>query len=308
MSLSDIARFNRFSINTFLREHVDYVEWRVRTDPETFLRKRNVKGKDCLEIDLDAEQKFRFFTKSLGFPIEVNGEEDIIDGLDLTKKDSICVLVDMVDGTDLLERGLHNWCASAVFYHPRLAEGTRIIAAFIALPGPKVYTATRYTDTELTLSATDTRRIEGPDQSVTIDNASICFYGQKVGRLNASVANPFFSRAPQYANLRLYTLAGMPMITKICDPLKIASNIDAVFELIGQKPHDVVPGAFIAMRSGCTIINLDTGDPITQAELENSLLKPFDKSSDLRYLIAANEGLADDILKMMKPFRSVGTK
>ncbi len=67
-------------------------------------------------------------------------------------------------------------------------------------------------------------------------------------------------------------------------------TVHAVFELRGQKPHDVIPGAFIAKQAGAIFCDLDGND----IDMGNAVLDP--NSSDLRYVLAGSKSLAEQIL------------
>lgn len=60
----------------------------------------------------------------------VFGEESIDETIDLTGNVNIHMLVDMIDGTDLLERGFSNWCSAAVVFDPR---GVTILASYVLM-------------------------------------------------------------------------------------------------------------------------------------------------------------------------------
>ena len=326
MSISDIDFFSPVKINNFLLQLVKNILQKVAEKPQVFLAKTTRNGKDCLVIDLDSEDSFRRFAQ-LQFPgVKVYGEEGEQgekqpEDLDLTNTDSICALVDMVDGTDLLERGMHNWCSSAVFFHPQLPSGSKIIAAFIAIPGsdiyiaaprspesiivipnPEVYFAEAGSPTFVVNVSQKIREAEGPAQVELLDGSSVCFYGQKLNRLRSTANRPLFDDASskQNKNLRIYNLAGMPMIVRILDPIKDVAGINAVFDCKGQKPHDVVPGAFLAMQSKCAVLDGVTGKPMKMETLENSLMRPFDNESKLKYVIASTNKLASTIWEQLQ--------
>src|SRR5580704_8235622 len=60
-----------------------------------------------------------------------------------------------------------------------------------------------------------------------------------------------------------YTFGGNPMIVKLADRPKdmndkvVTGDIDAVFDFVGQQVHDVVPGAYIALKAGAHMSYLD---------------------------------------------------
>lgn len=77
---------------------------------------------------------------------------------------------------------------------------------------------------------------------------------------------------------------------------KVADGrIHAVFELLGQKPHDVVPGAFIAREAGAIVRDLNGRD----IDLGAALMEP--NKGDLRYIIAANETLYQELRDRLQP-------
>ncbi len=281
---------------------IESIQESVINDPEFFLKMiPDNNGKSALQIDIEAEAEFDSYLSTYMPGVRLFGEEckERIDPeFDLSTIDQVCVLVDMVDGTDLLERGLYNWCSSAVFFHPQLDPGCKILAAFIGVPGslgPAVYFGIPDSKPRV-FEGTNPRDVEGPSDLAGPEKASVCFYGQKAERLQYTASQDVFKPTKANGKMRIYNLAGMPMITKLIDKqVKNASTIDAVFELKGQSPHDVVPGAFLAMEAGCAVINLDTGHAVTKEELEISLMKPFSERSKLRYVIAATEDLAERI-------------
>jgi hypothetical protein len=72
------------------------------------------------------------------------GDEALTEDLDFTGRDNLVILLDMIDGTDLFERQLSNWCSAVIIFHPGEEEPERrIIASFVALPGEAVYFARR---------------------------------------------------------------------------------------------------------------------------------------------------------------------
>jgi fructose-1,6-bisphosphatase/inositol monophosphatase family enzyme len=330
---------------------ISRIEEEVGGDPVFFLRTiPDHNDKSALVIDIETEESFRLFVDTDLEGVRLLGEEcpeRKITNFNLFDEERVCVLVDMVDGTDLLERGLHNWCSSAVFFHPKSKPGKRILAAFIGVPGgsfgsdprgepldnsdfyraafTSVYFGVRGSRPEVFEADASTRGISGPSEVTKVEDASVCFYGQKASRLRYTSGQDLFGGqkvetefdgaadavngepsdtkkgAKKKERMRVYNLAGMPMIAKLIDKrVKEASGIDAVFELEGQSPHDVVPGAFLAMEAKCAVIDLDTGKPMTREKLELSLLEPFADHSKLRYIIASTYELAEEIRKRVK--------
>ncbi len=277
---------------------LDLIAENIYKKPEFYLKKIKTKsGKEALRIDVFAENKFRkFVTKDMP-DVYIFGEESEVSNLNLVNENRLCALVDMVDGTDLLERRLYNWCSSAVFFDPRLpADEEKIIAAFIGVPPKDVYFATKGKDGAFVLGSDGVREVAGCSLVTSLNDASICFYGQKGKRLVSESYQKLFQHIKNLEKLRIYTLAGMPMIVKLIDKIvKNASGIDAVFDFVGQNPHDVVPGAYLAMKAGATVRNLNDNEEMTFKALEKILMTPFNKEVKMKYITASTPELAKEI-------------
>lgn len=290
-------------------ERVSEVDQPDYKDPDNITRR----------IDHLSEELGRtIFTRAFEDALETYGEEGRPLPPDIARHKKTILLIDPIDGTDLLARGLSNWCSALTFFYP---SGTaKIIAAFVAHASGCVYFATdkgafvefppRTTGYRRgrRLAYTRTRRrrqvrLKIRNGVARLDDAAVCFYGQKPANL-LSVINsaPFKAgmvglaekvkgakaqkamdvevRVPKF---RFYNLGGNPMLAKIAD-----QSVDAVFELIGQEPHDVIPGAFVAQKSGAVIEDLE-GQPL---QLMESLLNPEKR---LTYIAAASKSLADEL-------------
>jgi len=280
-------------------------------------------AKPSLTADKDVEKEFELKLKTREHrrfeSIKFFGEESFRRGkVDLTNEANTCVLVDALDGSDLYERELGNWCSAAIFFTPSNEAGKRIHAAIVGLPDETIYVADDIDSHGVKVYLPD-QRIFSPDEdnprrgsfeirdggqrtlrgmsSVTrLSDASICFYGQKIPNLTIT-ANKAGWRTVRIKDgekdklvPRVYNLAGIPMILKLIDkPSETGSGIDLVMELEGQHAHDVVPGAFLAKRAGATVLDLE-GKEITYARLEEVILKP--NIEKLTYIIASTPQLA----------------
>src|SRR5437870_5262863 len=156
----DLESVTRAAIDTIFDAHA-YIRDTVRTAPGWAFNKwdiprqpqrggKNKAQKPALNIDVAVESLARAKLKDrlrMFNPLvlgEEYGDEPLTEDLDVTGRDQLVILLDMVDGTDLLERNLSNWCSAMVFYYPREKKPEdRIIAAFIGLPGEAVYFARR---------------------------------------------------------------------------------------------------------------------------------------------------------------------
>jgi len=303
-----------------IRRTLTKVKWALRSElaralSVTYSPKRK---KEALRVDEDAEFNFIYYLtggvntglSDLFKDINVAGEESIIERDNFTGREGVYALADMIDGTDLLERNLSNWCSAVVFFCPRRKEGNRIVAACVGVPSGKIYFA--HEDRPgafFKLPDEQTRPVGGRSTIKKLNQASLCFYGQKVSRLKQISDLPLLDHLatqPKPKNKhvkknRIYTLAGIPMMMKLIDRQDSdAANIDVVFDCFGQMPHDVVAGAYIARKQGATIINLDTQKEMTNAELERGLLRPGHEESKLRYVIASTRSLANELVPLLR--------
>lgn len=280
----------------------------LKRDAPSYLVRHLAKptGKEALRVDLDAEDTYeealhtdrgRAFADILLF-----GEERLSNPkLDLTAEPGIVALVDAVDGTDLLERNLGNWCCASLFFQPSRPAGSRILAAVVGLPSRTTYYALATSSEVHVMRKRDGRpeRVHGTSGVESLAAASLYFYGQKAKNLRdtVSILSPLLEE-PR-TDLRIYTLAGIPMLVRLIDhAVPSARGIDVVFDLMGQQPHDAIPGLFIAKKAGASVVDLN-GRDITWEAMEEALLRPA--SGRIKYVAASTPKLAHEFLAALKP-------
>lgn len=266
--------------------------------------------KSALRVDVFAEDytEGELRKRLSKYRPRVLGEESLLkEDLDLSREDRLVVLLDMLDGTDLLERGLSNWCSAMVFYYP---PEHRILASFVGIPNDAIYFAIEDRTTPVRKFLWHVRRgqprvinVTGPSSITSLQDASLSFYGQQPAnfmsvagdaRFAAKMAELAAIKDEVQKRMRIYNLAGNPMMMKLIDGSK---RIDAVFDLLGQLPHDMVPGTYIAQRAGAILCGLD-GQSITEEDLARMLLRPAHSGSKKPYLLAATEGLKQGFLSI----------
>ena len=284
----------------------------VEDDPATALERLEIgtRRKVALRIDSSGEDilkdcvkgKHRSFRE-----IDFMGEESLKDtALDLTDEAKICALMDAVDGTDLVERGFGNWCSDVVFFAPAEPPGKRILGSVVTLPSGCTYFARR--DLEGAFVVRRRRKtpqlLKSISSCTALRDASICFYGQKIGNLLATCESGLLrhieslnprphDKSGKENNCRIYNLAGVPMMMRLLDAVSpYPRRVDAVFDAKGQQPHDVIPGAYIAMRAGASLLDL-SGHDLTLEKLEHALLRPA--SEKIRYVLAGTRELGSEI-------------
>jgi fructose-1,6-bisphosphatase/inositol monophosphatase family enzyme len=318
----EICNAGLFAIRNTLTE----IKWWLDRYPERALETTYAppgrKNKEALRLDIDAEDTFvrnlnKEYEGGLFKDVLVYGEESIDETTDLSNESRVVALVDMVDGTDLVERNLSNWCSAAIFFCPSAEPGKRILASCVGLPSGRIYYA--HANSEGVYCKPQgglATPVGGPSQVEDLRQASISFYGQKVSRLQETMktglidyllkepksteAENAIENNSQRRKNRIYTLAGIPMIVKLIDHrVKRAANIDVVFDCNGQRPHDFIAGAYLAKRASAVIKNIDSGNEISYHDLETALLRPDNPQSDFRYVVAATDRLCDEILPLL---------
>lgn len=245
---------------------------------------------------------------SIKFPkVTVIGEESLkIDPslANLTDHDGVLAVVDIIDGTDLLLRGLSNWCSAISFFcakpQPRILaahvcdhEGKSFFAhcddsaAFIQRKPHSPYVRLSQEARPRTLHDACIRVIansdSGPSVVEELAQSSVSFYGQRPSHLFSAFTRGFQLATAQTTQCRIYNLGGIPMMLKVAN-----GTMDGLFRRTGAKPHDFVAGAFIAIKAGAVLRNL-SGEAITETDLANCLLTP--DSSGPPYVLTGTEEL-----------------
>jgi hypothetical protein len=67
--------------------------------------------------------------------------------------------------------------------------------------------------------------------------------------------------------------------------------------LKGQSPHDVLPGAFIAMVSDAKFWDMDQEKYLSKRDLVDKLLKPGE--TKIQYILGANKGIVDEMKEIL---------
>lgn len=319
------ARLLAFSKN-LLAEVNRKIHTMVARSPARAFRRLNEPGKDPsnqpLFIDDFAESLCEIgLLVEFGSRIRVIGEESFQlypELRDLTNCEHVVALVDVVDGTDLLLRGLSNWCSALVLFSPPrktiLAsvvadhEGNIFFAseveecAFYQPRGSKtplpLTNASRPENLEEAVKRFLMRSTSGPSRNRSLSDAAIAFYGQKPTSFLSthrggfslalrSLAEQLQEKVKPTPKMRIYNLGGIPMMLKVAN-----GTLDAVFDLTGPKPHDMVAGAHIALKAGAVLGDI-AGNLFAEAELATSLLTP--DSDGPAYILAATEELYKEL-------------
>lgn len=334
----------RFAINAVRRVQRSILT-QLRSRPRTMLKRREDPRKDInnqpLQIDLFAEDTFANaintrFGPNMILPIGEESMEDYPDLGNISGRNEIFAIMDIIDGTDLLVRQFGNWCSAVAFIRPTDDD---IMFSMVADHEGNVYYATNnhehaffYPPTCRSLTEAiplgsenpSTRedacirflekRPSGPLPSKSLSDASICFVGQKPASFLAAVESRGLcgklreyhkttddlterrrkgeKNTPPAPAFRIYNFGGAPMMPKVANGI-----LDAVVGLRGSNPHDVVAGAFIALKAGAFFGDL-RGNPLGQAQLAEWLKHPKEKCSP--YIIACTEDLYRELLRCLQ--------
>lgn len=289
---------------TVLKQIVHRAFW----DPEVAFQEIEL-PKKAIRVDLEAESSFfeiiRRHERGTFRAIRAFGEER---SSRLGGAPGLQALLDPIDGSDLLQRDLSNWCTAALFADSGRPRGHRIVASFIGLATPRasrsiscntrIYYASDERDGAwVKRDNMQSSPVAGPSRVTSLGGASLCFYGQKLSRLislgGGRLAHYVNALGSSAGSFRIYNLGGNPMMAKLVD-CRVATSrwIDAVIEIgKGQQPHDVLPGAYIAKKGGASIKGPD-GSDITYEMLENALFSP---AARFEYVVASTPELAAEI-------------
>src|SRR6266705_2467417 len=123
-----------------IRVVYEFLEDHIRNFPDKSFTTQYIKTKvglkPLLVVDLLAEHFFMSCVARRFGPdmVEIYGEESLALNPDLRQETRTCILIDMVDGTDLLERDFSNWCSAIVVFSP---QERRIEGSFVFLKSEK---------------------------------------------------------------------------------------------------------------------------------------------------------------------------
>jgi fructose-1,6-bisphosphatase/inositol monophosphatase family enzyme len=310
----------------------------LHSEPEIALERIPDPTKDLhnqpLRIDHYAEDVCRIaLEKRFRSKICAVGEETLgkrPEFRDISGRQEVFAILDMIDGTDLLLRQFGNWCSAIVCYLP-LEEN--ILLSVVADSDSNVFFARAEDEcawflskraesvsesVPLCLAAADRPQsredacirflkvqASGPLSNESLDDASICFVGQKPPYfLAAANMSKLGERMGEYSErlrkktsptpaFRIYNLGGTPMMPKVANGI-----IDAVVGVQASKPHDVVAGAFIGLKAGAYLGGF-AGREINVASLAKWLNNPSERCAP--YVLACTNALYQRLVECVTP-------
>jgi len=254
-------------------------------------------------VYIDDEAENLFFKQLAKFPNVGRLGEESLENFDEMGKHYL-VLSDIIDGTDLLQRGLSNWCSAIVVVNNKTQQ---IVASYVGVDGARFYYATDQDRQSFsvplnTMSSQNTpnpRILKVNDKVKSLSDASICIYTQKGGHLLDFISR--FGKDSAFAKwlehntnekklskFRFYNFAGNPMMARLAG----GDGIDLVCDLRGvQKPHDILPGVIIARKAGAVFGAADREHEYTDSELYEMLRDP---AKGIGYILASTKELYKD--------------
>ncbi|MDO8805499.1 MAG: inositol monophosphatase family protein [Elusimicrobiota bacterium] len=279
----------------------------VKLNPASSLRTFASQKKSALEIDLFAQgllrMHFQKIFKQAKLVVYIGSEEchELPKGWET--HDAL-ILTDPIDGTDLFAKDLSNWCCAVVVYKKK-----RILGAFIGMPNETVYFSTYRINgvRKRVPGIPEPVKVVCPrHDDVKLSETTIAWYGQKIKNLFALVRNKKLlakleeiekAEAANKKNknedgkFRILNIAGNPMFMKIIDN---HCSVGAVIELLGQKPHDVVPGAYLAQQAGAIFTDLNG----KEINLSSCLKDP--ENNRVSYILSNSNNTWKELVEILK--------
>lgn len=280
-------------------------------------------SKQVLAVDQTAENECTdFLVDHIGDKkVRVLGEETLwkFPALDLSKhhldgygenvrllhgpEERLVVIIDMIDGSDLVERNLGNWCSAMVFFKP--CSHPKILFSMVHNADGTIYGADEHSTFLIRRAIREDEHLEklkGPevrklrrehdDKELPEETRQIgiFFYAQNDKHFTTIPPGlpAWIKRSAAAKRIRTYNLAGNPIMARLAN----GENIHAVFEHLGQFPHDAVPGAYIGVKAGACLVDFK-GNEISVNALAASLMKP--SGARLQYVLACTEEVASEL-------------
>lgn len=327
-------RLLRYAVKVARRVHAR-INSRLRFHPEAALQRISDPEKDPhnqpLRLDYYAEDYYSgALEKRFKERICAVGEETLErrpDLKDITNRKEVFALLDIIDGTDLLLRQFGNWCSAIVFFYPPSQD---ILLSLVVDHEANIFYATRAKSSAyffskrcksldeavpLQKSSSPPNREEacirflrnrpsGPVPNVGLSDASVCFVGQKPPYFLAAAKNDGLCKKLAHLSkmlrgnsrpapaFRIYNLGGIPMMPKVANGI-----LDAVVGLQRSKPHDFVAGAFIGLKAGAFLGDMQ-GNTIGEADLARWLNQPEERCTP--YILSGTQALYDELLESLR--------
>lgn len=219
------------------------------------------KGIDALAEEIILGSLEQMLVRKLGIrPLALFSEEVGIQTLPpgASAKDAeLVIFVDPIDGTEFIESLQGGWCLIAA-YDRRANDVICAVAGDIFLD--RLYWACRAGDAEaLDFTTHSWFRLDGgPEPKEQLAGARVNFLTTKIPRYRSVASQRRLLDAIEEHDGRINLSWGSNMILQVA-----AGYADAAVEFTkGFAAYDLLPGLFIGLKAGLTILNPRTGRPI----------------------------------------------
>ena len=260
------------------------------------------KGIDALAEDLIIAAVEKKLIKKAGIKaLTVFSEELGIKTLPEGMKDDhaeLVIFIDPIDGTEFIESLQGGWCLMAV-YDPHENEVVCAVAGDIFLD--RIYWASRSGEAEAIDFTTHSwfKLDGGPRVKDHLAGARVNFLTTKVSRFESVASQKRLLNAIEENDGRINLSWGSNMIIQVA-----AGYADAAVEFTkGFASYDILPGLFVGLKSGLTILDPRDGEPI-QCKLDikevfSTYRQNPKKPIRTPFVAAKSEKLAKEIIELL---------
>jgi fructose-1,6-bisphosphatase/inositol monophosphatase family enzyme len=239
---------------------------------------------------LPEAMSYTVFSEDLGiktFPANVpENESDLV------------IFIDPVDGTEFAESLQGGWALMSV-YDRRMDDVVATVAGDIFLD--RLYWASRsgYAECIDFITHSWFRLDGGPEPKKSLQGARVNVLTTKVDRYQALAGQTELMNAIRKADGRVNLSWGSNTIIQVA-----AGYADVAVEFAkGFATYDFLPGLYIGLKSGLTVIGLD-GKPISSKLNLNEILATFHRdpkqAKRVPFIAAKEPALAEQVLKLLK--------
>ncbi len=239
---------------------------------------------------LPGAMSYTVFSEDLGiktFPANVpENESDLV------------IFIDPVDGTEFAESLQGGWALMSV-YDRRMNDVVAAVAGDIFLD--RIYWASRsgYAECIDFITHSWFRLDGGPEPKKSLQGARVNVLTTKVDRYQALAGQTELMNAIRKADGRVNLSWGSNTIIQVA-----AGYADVALEFAkGFATYDFLPGLYIGLKSGLTVIGLD-GKPISAKLDLDEILTTFHRdpkqAKRVPFIAAKEPALAEQVLKLLK--------
>jgi myo-inositol-1(or 4)-monophosphatase len=256
--------------------------------------------RDAEDLILDALQ-YKFFklpgVKAYTVFSEELGIKTFPEGTSESDADLV-VFIDPIDGTEFIEALQGGWSLIAV-YDRRKNEVTAAVAGDIFLD--RIYWASKsgYPEGLDFITHSWFRLDGGPTPKTSLQDARINVLTTKVERYRALADQTALMNALHAADARVNLSWGSNTIIQVA-----AGYADVAIEFAkGFATYDILPGLYIGLKTGLTVVDL-SGNPITSKLDLEDIITTFRRDPQhpkrMSFIAAKEPSLAEQVLKLLK--------